>query len=694
MGGRKKLLESKQISENDYKATVKKYEQIREQIRDKLHTFDNFELFARIILFKTIFNPRNFEDYIELNKQEFLIDIDDLINSPNYLFGIGLSLANTENGRNEPTLKDYSDFLNLLNEFYEEYGKSLFYHQVCSKDIDEGLVASSKQHYLIYQENKERYPFQTKELLKEIFQIFDGFFIDKLGFTVNDAMEFSQKIIANFQQNIFERLNTCQEIKKGTKSKDYENELNACLFKNSKLLIEIDPIPFCHRNKITDIDKFQKYLEHFSCSFGEGNQDYNLPIDDNVFLKKPLIKYQSKYYSPDPSLLNNNLPEILDGFLDKEKESLPKIWNRYLKRRKQYTEKKVSSCFSRIFPENGVFNNLFYKYKDPSLDETDHIIPFYDNILIIEDKSGKYTTPARRGGKKRIRHHITELIEDSYVQGLRCRDYIKSTKNVSFKNEKQKNVLTLHYDPKKTNFLLLNVTLEHLYNFSSIMILKSLNMFKDEEYLWSISLFDLDLITQYFSTPITFIHYIESRLRAPSFFAFDEISFLGYYLKQGNFTIYPIDGKIPFIPLTPEYLVQFDQYYLNGKEKPKLEIEDEVLKLIQDLERLTPEHFIQISNTILDLRHYLRKQLIEGVKRASSKTSIDGKRHDTLLHIKSLKIGISVFTQIGTNNLHSNLKDFCKYCKNKNNANRWIGIGIDILDKTHFAHEFVFIDNH
>jgi len=691
MGNRKNFLDSNKITENDYIATAKNYEQIREKIKNKLHTFDNLELFARIILFKTVFNPRNFEDYKELNKPEILIDLDDIINSPNYLFGIGLALANTENGRNEPSLKDYSDFLNLLNEFYEEYGKSLFYYQVCSKDADEGLVASSKQHYLINQENKERYPYQTKELLIEIFEIFNVFFIDKLGFNVYDAMEFSQKIIEKFKNNIFERLNECQKIKKGTN--EYENKLHECLFKNSKILIEINPIPFCDHYKISDINKFQKYLEQFSCSFGEGNQDYDLPIDDSIFLKKPLIKYQSKYYSPDPGMLMTHLPEIFEGFLDQEKEIYPKIWSRYLKRKKQFTEKKVSSCFSRIFPEKDVYSNLFYDYQDPSPDETDHIIPFYDNILIAEDKSGKYTTPARRGGKERIKHHLKELVEDSYVQGLRCRDYIKSTKNASFKNDKQKIVLTLHYDPKKTNFFLINVTFEHLYNFSSVFILKTLNMFKEDEYLWSISLFDLDLITQYFSTPLTFIHYIESRLRAPMFFAFDEISFLGYYLQQGNFTVYPIDGKIPFITLTPEYLVQFDQYYLKGEEKPKLEIEDDILKLVQDLERLTPENFIQISNAILDLRHNLREKLIKGIKRASSKTSIDGKRHDTLLYLKPLKTGISVFTQIGTSNLHSNLQDFCNYCKNNYDANCWIGIGIDILDRKHFAQEFVFVDN-
>lgn len=431
MGNRYNFLDSNKITENDYNAVVKNYQQIREKIQNKLHTFDNLELFARIIFFKTVINPRNFDDYTELNKSEFLIKIDDIINSPNYLYGIGLSLANTDNGRNKPSLEDYSDFLNLLNDFYDEYGKSLFYYQVCSKDVDEGLAASSKLHYLINQENKERYPFQTKELLLEIFEVFDDLFIDKLGFNVNDAMEFSHKIIENFKNKIFERLDDCQKIKKGTK--DFENKLHECLFKNSKILIEIDPIPFCYHNKISDTDKFQKYLELFSCSFGEGNQDYNLPIDDNIFLKKPLIKYQSKFYSPDPGMLSNNLPEIFHGFLETERETYPKIWNRYLKRRKQFTEKKVSTCFSRIFPENDVYSNLFYEYKDPSPDETDHIIPFYDNILIVEDKSGKYSTPARRGGKDRIKRHIKELIEEPYIQGLRCRDYIKSKKMLLLK---------------------------------------------------------------------------------------------------------------------------------------------------------------------------------------------------------------------------------------------------------------------
>jgi len=692
MGNRDNLLNSEQISENDYKASVKKYELIRERIESKLQTLDNLELFARIFFFKTAFNPRNYEDYKESDKSDFLIEIDNLVNSPNYLFGIGLSLKNTDNGTVEPSIEEYSNFLNLLNEFYEEYAKSLFYNQVLSRDVNEGLVSSSKHHYLINQENKERYPFQTKELLLESFGDFDDFFIDILGFNVEDAMEFSQKIIENVKKNIFKRLTDCQKIKKNIN--DYENELQKCLFKNSKILIEIDPIPFCDHCQISDIEKFQKYLETFSCSFGEGNQDFNLPIDDNLFHKKPLIKYQFKYYLPDPGLMYDNLPEIFEGFIDNEKETQPKIWNRYLKKKKQFTEKKVSACFSRIFTKSKGYNNLFYQYKDPSPDETDHIIQFYNYILIIEDKSGRYTTPARRGGIERIKTHLKKLVEDAYIQGLRCRDYIKSTKNASFKSENHEIVLKIHYDQKKTNFILINVTLEHLYNFSSVMILKSLGLFKEDEYLWSISLFDLDLITQYFSSPLIFIHYIESRLRTPMFFAFDETSFLGYYLQQGNFTVYSINGKIPFIPIAPEYLNQFDQYYLKDEEKPKLEIEDEILKIIQSLERLIPENFIQISNAILDLRHDSRRKLIKGIERASSKTSIDGMRHDTLLYHKPLKTGISVFTQIGTENLHADLQAFCYYIKNKYHANCWIGIGIDILDRKHFAHEFVYIDKH
>ncbi len=690
MGIRENTLESEKITINDYTNTVENYERIRNKLEQKLANLDNLELFGRIIFFKSAFDPRNFDDYKDLNKSDYLIEFDNLINSPNYLYAIGLSLKNKVNGNDEPSIQDFTEFLIQLNLFYEEYAKSLLYFQVCSKDIDEGLVASSKHHYLINQQNKERYPFQTKELLEKTFGAINDYFLSNIGFDTNDAMEFGEKIIKNFQINVSEKLKYCKKIDK--KIKNYGTELQDCLFKNSKKFIEIEIISFCKNHKISSQEKFQRYLDQFSCSFGDGNQEFVLPIDDNIIHNKPLIKFQSKYYCPDPNLLFNNLPEIFEEFLENEKKIQSKIWISYSKRKKEFTEKKVSECFSRIFPKDIVYSNLLYIHKDASPDETDHIIPYCNNILIIEDKSGKYTTPARRGGKERIKSDLKKLIENSYEQGMRCRDYIKSSKKATFSTKKQQDVLKIKFESEKTNFILINVTLEHLYNFSSIMILKSLNLFRDDEFLWSISLFDLDLITRFFSSQALFIHYIESRLRASTFFAFDEISFLGYYMQKGNFIIIPINGKIPYITITPEFIAPFDQYFLGNGDKPEIFIEKEILKIIQDLEKLLPDNFTNLTNAILNLNHESRKDLIKGICYISNTTAIDGKRHDCSIINSVNNIGITVFTQIGRENLLDNLLVYCQLKKYQSKINCWVGLGIDVLDKTFYVHEFVYLD--
>lgn len=691
MSLRDSLKESSLVTEDDYISSVRNFEKIRDDIEGKLHSLDNLELFARIFLFKTLFDPRrHLEEYKELKKTDFFNELDDVINSPNFLFAIGLSLKKTGNGKTDLTVLDHQNFLFQLNDFFNEYLKSSFYKLVLSKDIDEGLIASSRLHYMINQTNRERYKFQTDELLTETLSHFNPFFLERFGFDINDAKKFSQTIIENFGKNVEERLEECQKITKD--QENFEIKLQETLFTNSKKMIEIIPTIFCENYNNSEIEKFQKYLDQISCCFGDGNPNYSLPIHDNIILERPLIKYSSKYYAVDPSLLYSHLPEIFTGFLESEKQTNPKIWDAYLELRSKFTEEKVRTCFSRIFPEKGVYSNLFYDFKDPSPDETDHIIPYYDNILIIEDKSGRYTVPARRGGKNRIKRHLKDLVEDSYIQGLRCRDYIKSRKNAIFKNKKRQTVLTIHYKKSTTNFILINVTLEHLYNFSSVDILRSLGMFSDEEYLWSISIFDLDLITQYFSSPTIFIHYIESRILAPLFFAFEELSFLGYYLDQGNFTVYPIDGKIPRIMITPEHLVKFDEYYLQGGEKPELKIEDEFLKILLDLERIMPENHREISNAFLDLRHDLRDQLIKGIKRSAYRTSIDGQRHDTMLYGEMINTGISVITNTETENLRDDLLLFCKNFIKKYHAKSWIGIGIDILDTQHYACEFVYVE--
>ena len=117
-------------------------------------------------------------------------------------------------------------------------------------------------------------------------------------------------------------------------------------------------------------------------------------------------------------------------------------------------------------------------------------------------------------------------------------------------------VLKIEYKENDTNFILINVTLEPLHSFSSnLKRLENLGIFSKYDYPWSVSLFELEIITKFLNSPAIFIHYIERRLKAQeqnNFSTYDELSFLGLYLEKGNFDFSTKNGKkLDMISLIP-----------------------------------------------------------------------------------------------------------------------------------------------
>jgi len=408
-----------------------------------------------------------------------------------------------------------------------------------------------------------------------------------------------------------------------------------------------------------------------------------------------ILNQTGRYFAPIPQDLFQNLPSIFEDLLEQEKRKSSKIWQKYQETKAKFTEKKVTEYLGRIFKKDIVYENLFYTIEKGRTAEVDHIIPYSDNVLIIESKSGNFSITAKREGITRITTTLKRLICDAHNQGLRTKEFITNKKPAIFTNSKGKKELELVYKKNKTHFLLINVTLEPLLSFSSsLKNIESLGIFSQSEYPWSVNLFELDIITRHIDSPAVFIHYIERRLKAQDdnlFSTFDELTFLGFYLDWGNFNIYLEDGSTPArIYLDTDFLEGFDQHYLYGGDPPKLIIEKEIKEIIRELEQFQPEDFTNITSALLDLDHKARKDFIAFFRRICYQTTIDGKRHDFSVIGKDNKIGITSFSQIGRENLSELLSSYCILKKYQCQADRWIGLGIDVLDTKHVIHVYIF----
>jgi hypothetical protein len=698
-----------------YDDAIKKKNELKDILEKAILNIDPIELLSHISLL-TQYGP-------EGDSQDFsLMKIREI---PLLHFLTGYVLKNKKIGTKIPDDDLVYNILDLLEKYHSYTVLELGLYKAKNKDITDNdeLIFKARMQKIVSQINPSIYEFQLKDLINCIFTHFDDFYSQNFGFTISDAWSFGNKIMKRYENNVRQDIEDSKKnaeelakkvlsnpkiekkirenlIKENLSEKDYIERLRCFFIFNSiKDLFVFNIKKFCKEEKISEIEKFKNYINVFCCSFGESKPDFSSFLDDNIIELKPIIHIEKdNYFVPIPKDLIFNLPKIFEKLLEKEKQKNTRIWQRYQIRKSKYTEDKICDFFSRIFPKNNIHKNVSYTHKGLN-GESDILITYDNKLLIIEVKSNNFTEPAKRGAVDRLKSDLKKLVEDAYSQGRKTREYIKSEKIAYFKNKNGKTELKIRYGDEFFDLFLISVTLEPLMSFNTgLKSLQTLGLFTADEFPWSVYLFDLDLVTQYIPSPTIFIHYLEKRLAAQDenvFHAFDEISYLGYYLNIGNF-YKPIlkDGRTPnLVSIDTDFITIFDNHYLYGKEPPKLNIEPEWNEIIRDLESLDEKGHTNLVSTLLDFEHDARIKIISVMKNIIDKSKKDKKRHNfSTLYKDSYNTGFTFFSQVGRNKLREDLFSFCNLKKYDNKSRKWIGLGVDITDMIYFVNEFIFLD--
>jgi len=697
---------------NVHDFAVHEKDKIKRKIESVIKKLDPVELLSHISLVS---------QYIPKDRPETNQYLRD---QPSLHFLVALCLKNGNPDDKPPDNQEIGRIIKLLEKYFIYYSQDLIFQSVKKEqalEVDD-LILSARLQKINSQINSNIYQFQLEHLLRNVFDKFDNYFVKKMGFSVSDALNFGQKIVKRYEKLLNKRLGEAREARekanqelkdpiKGpqlretlkkrnmTEKEFIESYSGFLMFTSTKEMFVFKPDKLCKEERIKETGKFKKYLEALNCKFGEGNKNFNSPLDENTIIKKPIINISGdKYFCPIPQDLIFNLPLILENFLEDENQKQTRIWQKYQKQKSQYAENSTYEYFSRLFPKHNIFKNLKYTHQDQEC-EVDILIPYANKIFIIELKAGSFTEPAKRGAIKRLKTDLKKLIEDAYQQGRRVMEYIKSTKTAVFKDKSGKKVLEIKFQSNKIDFFLINVTLEPLMSLATgLKRLQSLGLFTENEYPWSVNLFELDLITRHVPFPIIFIHYLEKCLLAQDeniFHSLDELSFFAWYLEKGNFYI-PLaaDGKIPnLVSLSGSWAAIFDDHYLYGKDAPKLKIEPDFLKIIKILEVLHQVGYSNIASALLDFDHKDRGLILRNINKFIKKTKKDQKKHNfTVLYKEAFNTGFTFVAQCGRDGLRESLGSYCAMKKYQTKTKKWIGLGRDILDDEWLVNEFVYLD--
>ncbi|MDD5313118.1 MAG: hypothetical protein PHO26_08815, partial [Dehalococcoidia bacterium] len=403
--------------------------------------------------------------------------------------------------------------------------------------------------------------------------------------------------------------------------------------------------------KIVPRDKTDEMvLTSSSCSFGD-NRDFfeklpdwkGWPLNPSIIYERPVIYHSGDFYLFHIPLVLRALGYLLERLIESKDHTYYET--HFLPDRDVYVEKKGIELLQKILPDSRAYPNLYYPViinGTESWVETDGLLLFGDTLFILETKAGKLTASARRGSILRLKDNLDEIIGKAYEQSLRTLNYIKSTNEAPFFDEKHNPVISIKVS-EVNDFFLINISFAQLtFLASHLASIKKLGIINGYEWPWTISLNDLRAIAEIIEHPVEFIHYLKSRIKANDIEQlqfYDELDYLMVYLKEGLY----IDSKkiIEFTQVTPiGYTEELDSYFMYKEglrskvPKPKQHIPPNLEKLITMLEKNKPLGFIRAALILLDCDDESRKKIDYHLERIEKEYLVDKKPHSVRWELK------------------------------------------------------------
>lgn len=408
------------------------------------------------------------------------------------------------------------------------------------------------------------YKEQVLRLTKELFEPIDDLIKEKIGLSLTSLLTMLESLLENIEGNMNSRRKIMGDI---------YNSSNM----NEMIDLFIDYYPFFQKEKLTKIsaqykskEEFAKYLifilgdqiiyEIYSFSLEDcvrlypesvekelinrvlQNWSYNIgelkdfPTDyifyGNPVWEKPLIRLnENNYCWPIPGLFLSFIIELLETVFI-EDERLKKIYER---RRGKFLEDKIEDLFKKGFINSEIYKNLERIDEDG---ENDVLILIDSYAIIIEAKSGKISSSARRGSPERLKKEIDKLIIHPSKQ---AKDFAKYIKN---------NLLITEFTNKKKEKILIDLSnIKHVFTFSITLDLfgalasRTPVLFEaglvdkntEVDVSPSMSLADLETFFELLETDSEKIHYLirRSQFDKNASYLADELDLLAFYLQTG-----------------------------------------------------------------------------------------------------------------------------------------------------------------
>ena len=343
----------------------------------------------------------------------------------------------------------------------------------------------------------DAFPTQTLFMINGVLEVFDEQFKDLVGLAPSTAVRILDVLFSLLE----------------SKGALIQQKLNLLEHNPEEEWVELSQIipvsPESMVSQLSDVteEEIEVFVEMLACR-ADNVIDY---AQSGLIRYKPLFVMPDKTIIPNPSL-SAALDSIFFSFEEVARET-DDLRDKYLEHASAWFEAASSACLARVFGPERVFRNL--SYPDPDhpngTAEIDLLVVYGPFVLLGEVKGTQLKLQSRRGDQSRLRKDLRRGIESAHDQSLRAEKYINEVDTATFREISGERTVRVRR-AEVSRFVHLNVTKNH-YGFAQTDLsqVQSFKLFSGGSFPWSISLMDLETVTQFLSQPDRFIHYAKRR---------------------------------------------------------------------------------------------------------------------------------------------------------------------------------------
>lgn len=333
---------------------------------------------------------------------------------------------------------------------------------------------------------------------------------------------------------------------------------------------------------------------------------------DGDFKKLPIIKKEDSYIIPWMNIITNYARIGFEEEISRDETA----GVQYRANKGEYLENETKKVLQKMLKNADIFSSVRYS-ENKRAGETDLLVMYDNNIIIIEIKNRKWKEKSKQGDDYYIQQDLKANIYEAYEQASRTEKYIRSQTEVSFRIADTKSKITIR-NTDKFNIYKLGITLENLRTYAVQYYNYNLAIEKDMIFL---NINDLKQISNYIEYQTEFIHYLKQRIKCnkylQDYYFYDELYLFSEYKICNLENI--LNPRNKFVKLVDigRYTLYDDRFdketkhnILRRKQLPFME------KMMRRMEEEKMPGYSTVIMSLLELDWNAQNSVIEGIRNA------------------------------------------------------------------------------